>query len=110
MDAFSPISRAARPALLRDYRAFLHHRDGVVDVTQRTLSKREDGMQRFLVAGDRPIDRQLFAWQYAHFDRTFPISAEMLLLLALVKVNAAEAYGVRRTIDGALARAQRSAD
>ena len=110
MDAFSPISRAARPALLRDYRAFLEGRDGLVDVTRRTLSKREDGMQRFLVAGDRPIDRALFERQYARFDPKFPTSSEMLLLLALVKVNAAEAYGVRRTIDGALARAQRSND
>lgn len=108
MDAFSAISRAARPALLRDYRAYLHARDGAVDPARRTLSKREAGMQRFLVTGDRPIDRALFARQYARFDPEFPTSSEMLLLLALVKVNAAEAYGVHRTIDGALARAQRS--
>jgi hypothetical protein len=110
MEAFSPVSKTARPALLRDYREYLRARDGVVDATQRTLSKREDGMQRFLVAGDRGIDRELFERQYQRFDPRRDTSPETLLLLALVKVNAAEAYGVRQTIDSALARAQRSDD
>jgi len=110
MEAFSPVSKTARPALLRDYREYLRARDGVVDATQRTLSKREEGMRRFLVAGDRGIDRELFERQYQRFDPRRDTSPETLLLLALVKVNAAEAYGVRQTIDGALARAQRSDD
>lgn len=110
MDTFSPISRRARPAILRQYREFLQARDGIVDPANRTLSKREDGMRRFLVSGDRWIDRELFELQYERFDPRRATSAEMLLLLALVKVNAAEAYGVHRTIDGALARARRSDD
>jgi hypothetical protein len=110
MEAFSPVPRTARPALLRDYRDYLHARDGLVDPTNRTLSKREQGMQRFLVAGDRWMDRAVFEAQYARFDPGRDTSPETLLLLALVKVNAAEAYGVHRTIDGALARAQRSDD
>jgi hypothetical protein len=110
MEAFSPVSRAARPALLRDYRAYLQARDGLVDATQRTLSKREEGVRRYFVDGDRPIDRELFKLQYERFDPERDTSPETLLLLALVKVNAAEAYGVRRTIDGALERAQRSDD
>lgn len=110
MDAFSPISRRARPAILRQYRAYLQARDGIVDATNRTLSKREDAMQRFLASGDRGIDRALFARQYERFDPTRDTSPEMMLLLALVKVNAAEAYGVHRTIDGALARAQLAGD
>jgi hypothetical protein len=110
MEAFSPISKTARPAILRDYREFLQARDGVVDATQRTLSKREEAMRRFFIAGDRSMDRELFQLQYEHFDPKRDTSREMLLLLALVKVNAAEAYGVQRTIDGALERAQRSDD
>jgi hypothetical protein len=110
MEAFSPVSKTARPAILRDYRAYLQARDGLVDATNRTLSKREEGMRRFLVAGDRWMDRELFALQYERFDPKRDTSPETLLLLALVKVNAAEAYGVHHTIDGALERAQRSDD
>ena len=110
MNAFSPVSRSARPAILRDYRAYLQARDGLVDATARTLSKREAGMQPFLVAGDRWMDRELFERQYARFDPKRDTPPETLLLLALVKVNAAEAYGVHQTIDGALERARRSDD
>jgi hypothetical protein len=110
MEPFSPISKQARPAILQAYRAYLQARDGTVDANQRTLSKREAGMQRYLVAGDRWIDREIFARQYERFDPSRDTSPETLLLLALVKVNAAEAYGVHRTIEGALARAQRSDD
>lgn len=110
MEPFSPVSRAARPAILRDYREYLRARDGIVDLTNRTLSKREVGMRRFLVAGDRWIDRELFARQYQRFDPGRDTCPEMLLLLALVKVNTAEAYGVHRTIDGALERAHGSND
>jgi hypothetical protein len=110
MEPFSPVSRAARPAILRDYREYLRARDGIVDVTNRTLSKREDGMRRFLVAGDRWIDRELFELQYQRFEPGRATSPETLLLLALVKVNTAEAYGVQRTIDGALRRAHGASD
>jgi hypothetical protein len=110
MDPFSAVSRTARPAILRQYREYLQARDGIVDVTNRTLSKREDAMQRFLVTGDRWIDRELFARQSRRFDPRRNTPAETLLLLALVKVNAAEAYGVHRTIDGALQRARGSDD
>jgi len=110
MDAFSAVSRTARPAILRDYRAYLRARDGIVDVTNRTLSKREVGMQRFLVAGDRWIDREVFALQYERFDPRLRMSPETLLLLALVKVNTAEAYGVQHALAGALERAHGSND
>jgi hypothetical protein len=110
MEAFSPVSRTARPAILRDYREYLRVRDGIVDVTNRTLSKREAGMQRFLVAGDRWIERELFRLQYERFDPRLRMAPETLLLLALVKVNAAEAYGVHHTIGGALERAHGSND
>ncbi len=110
MDPFSPVPRTARPLILRQYRQYLQARDGLVDATNRTLSKREAGMRRFLVSGDRWIDRELFELQYERFDPRRDTSPETLLLLALVKVNAAEAYGVHRTLDGALERARRSDD
>jgi hypothetical protein len=88
----------------------LRARDGVVDLSRRTLSKREEDMARFLVGGRREIDRALFERQYERFDAKRTTSPEALLLLALVKVNAAEAWGVNRTFDGALERARRSAD
>ena len=110
MEAFSPVSSTARPKILRDYREYLRARDGIVDVTERTLSKREDAMRRFLTAGDRWMDRELFDRQYQRFDPKRETPPETLLLLALVKVNAAEAYGVHQTIDGALGRARRSDD
>jgi hypothetical protein len=110
MEAFHPVPRRARPAILRAYRSYLHARDGVVDATARTLSRREPTMQRFAAPGDRWMDREVFERQYARFDARRATSPETLLLLALVKVNAAEAYGVHRVIDGALARARRSDD
>jgi hypothetical protein len=110
MEPFSPVSKTARPAILRHYREYLQARDGLVDATQRTLSKREERMRGFFVAGDRSIDRELFQLQYERFDPKRSTCREMLLLLALVKVNVAEAYGVQQTIDGALERAQRSDD
>jgi hypothetical protein len=110
MEAFSPVARSERPAILRDYREYLRTRDGIVDVMNRTLSRREQGMQRFLVAGDRWLDRELFMRQYRRFDPRRDTPPETLLLLALVKVNTAEAYGVHRTIDGALERANGSND
>jgi hypothetical protein len=110
MEAFTPVSRTARPAILRHYREYLRVRDGIVDVTNRTLSKREEGMRRFLVAGDRWMDREVFKLQYERFDPRLRTGPETLLLLALVKVNTAEAYGVHHTIDAALERAHGSND
>ena len=110
MNVFAAIPKDARPAIRHDYRAFLQARDGVVDLTSRTLSKREAAMGRFLAPGQRDIDRELFKLQYDRFDARRATSPEALLLLALVKVNAAEAWGVNRTFDGALERATRSDD
>jgi hypothetical protein len=110
MDLFSPLAKDARRTRLKDYREYLRARDGVVDLSRRTLSKREEDMARFLVGGRREIDRALFERQYERFDAKRTTSPEALLLLALVKVNAAEAWGVNRTFDGALERARRSAD
>jgi len=110
MNVFAAVPKPARATIRRDYRAFLHARDGVMDLANRTLSKRETAMARFLAPGQRDIDRELFERQYERFDARRATSPEALLLLALVKVNAAEAWGVNRTFDGALDRAKHSDD
>src|SRR5882672_11097983 len=83
------------------YRNFLEARDGAVDIERRTLSRREEGMQRYLTptSSPRELDRDLFDEQYARYDPRREMPREMLLLLALVKINAAEAYGVQRMIE-----------
>ncbi len=110
MEVFTAVPKDSRAEVRREYRSFLRARDGEVDLTRRTLSRREADMDRFLVPGDRAIDRAVFASQYARFDRRKPTSPEELLLLSLVKVNAAESYGVEQTIEPALAAAVGSDD
>lgn len=94
------------------YRSFLEARDGAVDVERRTLSRREEGMHRYLTPTSTPreLDRDLFDEQYARYDPRREMSREMLLLLALVKINAAEAYGVQRMIEPLMARVLREED
>ncbi len=101
----------ARVAQLRAYRSYLIERDGEVDVPRRTLSKREPQLLRFEgVAPRYPMDRELFAARYANFDARKPTDPEMLLLLALCKMNAAEAYGVEATFALAEQRAYANGD
>jgi hypothetical protein len=94
------------------YREFLAARDGTVDFERRTLSRREEGMERYLgpISNARTIDRGLFDEQYARYDPRREMSREMLLLLTLVKVNAAEAYGVGRMIEPLIAKVRRDSD
>ena len=101
LDLFSPLPVDSRRENRASYRQFLADRDGVLDLERRTLSLREQKMERHLrpVPDPRPIDRALFDKQYADYDPRVETSPEMLLLLALVKTNAAEAYGVTQVID-----------
>jgi hypothetical protein len=112
LDLFSPLSPEARAENRRAYRSFLADRDGEVDPEGRTLSRREELMERHLrpLANPRPIDRALFDKQYRSFDRRVETPDEMLLLLSTVKLNAAEAYGVGRTFDKTYERAVREND
>jgi hypothetical protein len=107
LDLFAPLSPAARSDNRRAYRAFLADRDGTVDAERRTLSRREELMERHIrpPAKLRAIDAELFERQYRSFDRSLETSDEMLLLLLMVKMNAAEAYGVNRSFDKAFKRA-----
>jgi hypothetical protein len=112
LDLFSPIAPQARTETRRAYRAFLADRDGAVDAPRRTLSRREGMMARHLrpLAKPRPIDRALFYKQYASYDRKIETPADVLLLLALVKTNAAESYGVNRGFEKVYERALRDND
>jgi hypothetical protein len=112
LDLFSPLPPAARLENRRAYRAFLADRDGTVDVARRTLSRREERMVRHLrpLSQTRPIDRALFERQYRSFDPKVETPEEMVLLLALVKTNAAEAYGVDRAFERVYRRAVRDED
>jgi hypothetical protein len=94
------------------YRMFLDARDGTPDVERRTLSRREEAMARYArpLAGRRHMDQALFDAQYASFDPKRMTSAEMLLLIALVKVNAAESYGVNQAYDKVFQRAVENED
>ncbi|HKP64885.1 MAG TPA: hypothetical protein VJV78_49470 [Polyangiales bacterium] len=112
LDVFSPLSLEARRAQHAAYRQFLLERDGDLDLTARTLSLRESGMARYAkpLPRVREIDQALFQQQYARFDVRRRMSGEAGLLLALVKANAAEAYGVTQTFDTVYRRAQRVQD
>jgi hypothetical protein len=109
---FSSLPVDARREQRAAYRGFLEARDGSVDIDRRTLSRREETMQRYLApAGStREIDQTLFDEQYARYDARREMSREMLLLLALVKINAAEAYGVNRMIEPLMARIRKESD
>ena len=112
IDIFSPMPSEMRQEQRVAYRHFLADRDGLPDVEQRTLSTREQSMARYLhpVMPVRELDRAVFSAQYEHFDPAYPTSPEVLLLITLVKVNAAEAFGVNRTYEQALQRARAERD
>jgi hypothetical protein len=112
LDIFRTLPADARRENLASYREFLAARDGTKDLDKRQLSRREEGMLRYErpLSRIRDIDRDLFKSQYDAFDPKVETPPETLLLLALVKVNGAEAYGVERTYDVALRRALKSQD
>jgi hypothetical protein len=112
LDVFAPIPKDLRARRLAEYSAYLADRDGEVNLRERTLSKREPQMTRFesTPPSTRSLDRVEFDRQYASFDKRKPPSPEMLLLLALVKVNGAEAYGVEQNFQNVLDRAHKSHD
>jgi hypothetical protein len=96
----------ARGGHIDAYRHYLRERDGELDVAGRKLSKREGPMLRFENVEPRyAMDHDAFAAHYASFDPRRAADAEMLLLLTMCKVNAAEAYGVEATFELAEQRA-----
>ncbi len=98
-DVFRPLSDAEREEKLRAYGDFLRTRDGVPDLAKRTLSRREEKLQRFQEAKilyQGVVDQALFEAQYRRFDKRLPTPKEMLLLLTFIKFNDAEAYAVEK--------------
>jgi hypothetical protein len=112
VDLFSPLTPEARRDNRAAYQSFLADRDGVVDVERRTLTRREEGMARYTkpLSRLREIDRPLFEAQYASFDPKVAMPPEMMLLMALVKVNAAESFGANRTYDRLFRQAIKNGD
>jgi hypothetical protein len=112
VDIFHSLSAEARRENLAAYHKFLTDRDGVMDLENRQLSRREKRMERYErpVSTVRDIDRELFAKQYDSFDSKAEMPPEILLLLALVKINAAEAYGVSTCYDAVERRAMKNGD
>jgi hypothetical protein len=112
LDIFKPLPAADRRANLVAYQRFLADRDGAVDVEKRQLSRREQGMARYEspLSRIRDIDRELFTAQYASFDPKVETPPEVLLLVSLVKINAAEAFGVNRNFERVLRRAVKNDD
>ena len=112
IDVFEPMSPDAQRDQRAAYRAFVIERDGTADFEQRTLARRELSMERFTrpPARMRELDRRLFDAQYAQYDTKHETPVEMTLLLALLKINASEAYGVNLAYDKARKRALDSED
>lgn len=112
LDLFAAAPKDLREAKLREYRHYLIERDGEMDLAARTLSKREETTVRYETAPavTRSMEEGEFRRQYVNFDKRKRTSPEMLLLLALVKVNAAEAYGVSRNFQRCLSRALKNDD
>jgi hypothetical protein len=99
-DAFEAVPEGERQEKLQMYAAFLRTRDGEADHEAMTLAHREAAMQRYRAPTafySAAFDSELFHAQYRRFDPRRPLPRQLLLLLTLVKINAAEAYGVRLT-------------
>lgn len=111
-DLFATTPKDLRQAKLQEYEHHLVERNGDMNLQHRTLAKRELEMVKFetVPPTTRPLDATEFRRQFVKFDRKRAVSTEMLLLLSLVKVNAAEAWGVTRSFQKAMDRALRAGD
>jgi len=100
-NVFAPMSVAERRDQRAAYQQFLTERDGLPDFERQTLPHREARMAHFTkpLPRLRTLDRELFEQQYTHYRAQLDTPPELLLLLSMVKVNAAEAYGVKQSID-----------
>lgn len=112
LDIFRPLPPEARRENRAAYQQFLTARDGAMDIEKQQLVRREAGMLRYEkpLPRIREVDRDLFNAQYASFDAKVATPPELLLLLALVKANAAEAFGVTQVFDAIHRRAVKNND
>jgi hypothetical protein len=111
-DLFRSVPKDARKGRLREYRDYLIERDGELNLADRKLSRRELSIGRYETPPKvlRDMDESEFRKHYSSFDKRRPPAPEMLLLLALVKINSAEAYGVSRNFNRTMKRALQSED
>lgn len=112
LDLFAPTPKDVRQARLREYHDYLVDRDGELNLNERTLSKRETLIANYesQPAAARALDEAEFRRQYVAFDKRKTHDPELLLLLSLVKVNSAEAYGVARNFERVMSRALKNHD
>lgn len=112
LDLFAAAPKDLRQARLQEYHQFLLHRDGEMNIQERTLSRREASIKKYETPPSHPLkmDEAEFRKQYLSFDKKQSHSPEMLLLLALVKINSAEAYGVSRNFQRTMDRALKNND
>jgi hypothetical protein len=111
-DLFAAAPKDLRRARLAEYRSYLIERDGEMNLNERTLSRREAAITKYETPPPRirSMDPAEFSRQYTAFDKRKAPSPEMLLLLSLVKVNSAEAYGVARNLQRTMSRALKNDD
>lgn len=91
------IGKNEREQIVSEYMKFLDRRDGETLPDGKTLSVREEDMNRLRaqkVRFDGEVDRDLFAAQYQRFSRDRETPPELMLLLAFVKINSHEAFAV----------------
>lgn len=93
---YGPAPESPRDDVLGDYLRFLERRNGPL-VSDGIFSNREswlDDAAGWRVRHRGDIDRTSFEQNYERFDPEGVTDAALLTLLAFVKVNASEAYGV----------------
>ena len=107
-DLFLAAPKEMRAEKLAEYGAYLVDRDGALSIKDRLLSKREALIAKHEAppTATAPMDEAEFRRQYNKFNKRTLHDPEMLLLLGLVKVNSAEAYGVECNFQRTLARAE----
>jgi hypothetical protein len=112
LDLFAAAPKTLRTARLQEYHHYLVERDGEMNLEERTLSRREQTMKKYETPPKaiRDMDQAEFRKQYSKFETGKSLPPEVVLLLGLVKVNAAEAYGVAQNFQRTLHRAQKADD
>jgi hypothetical protein len=112
LELFAAAPKDLRQARLQEYHQYLIDRDGEMNIQERTLSRREVSIEKYETPpkAARKMDEAEFRKQYVSFDKHKSHSPEMLLLLALVKVNSAEAYGVSQNFQRTMSRALKNHD
>ncbi len=93
---FSHVPEAPREDLLADYLQFLETRNGTLSIAE-DFPHRERWLAQANTAVVRhqgKVDQQLFEASWSRFDRRAAEHPALVALLAFVKMNAGEAYGV----------------